>query len=97
MVAYLFIHTYLYAHSLSKSPGVYSGSASQAQPMLSSIIESTVPWFSNVIKLRCAHTTLNRRLDRLATDVFAASHDSRCEAKTEKDSNSQYQGQNLFL
>lgn len=97
LVAYLLIHTYLYAHSLSKNPGVDSGSASQAQPMLSSIIESTVPWFSNVTKLRCAHTTLNRRLDRLATDVFTASHDSRCEAKTEKDSNSQCQGQNLFL
>ena len=43
------------------------------------------------------HTHKQKRLERLATDVFTASHDSRSEANTEKDSNSQYQRQNLFL
>ena len=105
LVAHLLIHIYLYSHSSSKNPGIYSGLTSQVQPMFLSIIESTVPWFSNVIKRRRTsppapphtHTHKWKRLERLATDVFTANHDSRCEANTEKDSNSQYQRQNLFL
>lgn len=56
LVAYLLIHIYLYSHSSSKNPGIYSGLPSQVQPMFLSIIESTVPWFSNVIKCGCTHT-----------------------------------------
>ena len=104
LVVYLLIHIYLYSHSSSKNPGIYSGLTSQVPPMFLSIIESTVPWFSNVIKLRCTHThthththTQTKETWKTCHDVFTASHDSRCEAKTEKDSNSQYQRQNLFL
>ena len=74
LVVYLLIHIYLYSHSSSKNPGIYSGLTSQVPSMFLSIIESTVPWFSNVIKLRCArahththtHTHTLKGLERLA-------------------------------